>query len=123
MKDAPAQLDMRENIASSRRHASRSATSAAPEPIGEAESVENKDSVIDSRMTNLKVFDLPLTESTVATGKEKRAEEQLLTVDEVATRLSVSRNWVYNHADAIGGYRLGKYLRFSWPRVLERLGR
>jgi hypothetical protein len=57
-----------------------------------------------------------------ATG-EKRTDDQLLTVDEVATRLSVSRNWVYNHADVIGGYRLGKYLRFSWPRVLERLGR
>jgi hypothetical protein len=97
--------------------------SAAPEPIGEAESVENENSVIDSRMPNLKVFDLSLTESTVATGREKRAEDQLLTVDEVAARLSVSRNWVYNHADAIGGYRLGKYLRFSWPRVLERLGR
>jgi hypothetical protein len=58
-----------------------------------------------------------------ATVGEMKREEQLLTVDEVATRLSVSRNWVYNHADAIGGYRLGKYLRFSWPRVLERLGR
>jgi len=58
-----------------------------------------------------------------ATVVEMKREEQLLTVDEVATRLSVSRNWVYNHADAIGGYRLGKYLRFSWPRVLERLGR
>jgi hypothetical protein len=57
-----------------------------------------------------------------ATVVEMKREEQLLTVDEVATRLSVSRNWVYNHADAIGGYRLGKYLRFSWPRVLERLG-
>jgi excisionase family DNA binding protein len=58
-----------------------------------------------------------------ATVVEMKREEQLLTVDEVATRLSVSRNWVYNHVDAIGGYRLGKYLRFSWPRVLERLGR
>ena len=123
MKDASSQFDMRENTASSRRHASRSAMSAAPEPIGEAESAENEDSVIDSRMANLKVFDLSLTESTVATGKKKSAEDQLLTVDEVAARLSVSRNWVYNHADAIGGYRLGKYLRFSWPRVLERLGR
>ena len=123
MKDASTQFDMRENTASSRRHASRSAMSAAPEPIGEAESAENEDSVVDSRMPNLKVFDLSMTESTVATGREKRAEDQLLTVDELAARLSVSRNWVYNHADAIGGYRLGKYLRFSWPRVLERLGR
>ena len=76
-----------------------------------------------SRMPGVEVFDLLLTESETATGEEKKAENQLLTVDEIAARLSVSRNWVYNHADAIGGYRLGKYLRFSWPRVLERLGR
>jgi|ERR1700687_604950 len=123
MKDAPTQLDMHENTASSRRHASRSAMNAAPETIGEAESVENEAAAAESRIPNLRVLDLSLTESTVATGKEKRVEDQLLTVDEVATRLSVSRNWVYNHADAIGGYRLGKYLRFSWSRVLERLGR
>ena len=104
MKDAPIQHDMRENTASSRRHASRPAMrAAASETLGEAELVE--------------------TEAAATTGKEKRAEDQLLTVDEVATRLSVSRNWVYNHADTIGSYRLGKYLRFSWPRVLERLGR
>jgi excisionase family DNA binding protein len=74
-------------------------------------------------MPSVEVFDLSLTESEAATGEEKKAENQLLTVDEIAARLSVSRNWVYNHADEIGGYRLGKYLRFSWLRVLERLGR
>ena len=74
-------------------------------------------------MPGVEVFDLSLTESEAATGEEKKTENQLLTVDEIAVRLSVSRNWVYNHADAIWGYRLGKYLRFSWPRVLERLGR
>ena len=77
----------------------------------------------ESRIPGPKLFNLSLTESTEATGEKKRAEDQLLTVNEVAARLSVSRNWVYNHADTIGGYRLGKYLRFSWPRVLERLGR
>jgi hypothetical protein len=96
---------------------------AASETLDEAELVENEAAATGSRMPSSKVFDLSLTESTVATGGEKRAEDQLLTVDEVATRLSVSRNWVYNHADTIGGYRLGKYLRFSWPRVLDRLGR
>jgi hypothetical protein len=76
---------------------------AASETLGEAELVE--------------------TEAAATTGKEKRAEDQLLTVDEVATRLSVSRNWVYNHADTIGSYRLGKYLRFSWPsRLLKNSG-
>lgn len=46
---------------------------------------------------------------------------QLLTVSEVARRLGVTCGWVYTHADQLGVYRLGKYLRFSWPRVLERL--
>src|SRR5262249_3605333 len=123
MKDAPTQLDLRENTASSRRHASRSATHPATKTIGDAELVEDEAAATESRIPSSKVFNLSLTESTEATGKKKRAEDQLLTVDEVATRLSVSRNWVYNHADAIGGYRLGKYLRFSWPRVMERLGR
>jgi len=95
----------------------------ASEKFGEAELVENEAGAIESPIPSLRVFDLSLTESTAATREEKRAQDQLLTVDEVATRLSVSRNWVCNHADTIGGYRLGKYLRFSWPRVLERLGR
>jgi hypothetical protein len=123
MKDAQTQFKMRENTASSRRHASRPAMRATSEAIGEAELVENEAAATEARMPSVEVFDLSLAESAAATGEEKKAENQLLTVDEVATRLSVSRNWVYNHADTIGGYRLGKYLRFSWPRVLERLGR
>ncbi len=47
----------------------------------------------------------------------------LLTVDEIAERLGVKKSWVYTHAQKIGGYRLGKYLRFSWPRVVECLDR
>ena len=123
MKDAPTQFDMRENTASSRRHASRPATRATSGAIGEAESVGNEAGATESRTPRVAVFELPLIESTGVIGEEGKAGNQLLTVDEIAARVSVSRNWVYNHADAIGGYRLGKYLRFSWPRVLERLGR
>jgi len=47
--------------------------------------------------------------------------ETLLTVTEVALRLRVEPSWVYSHADDLGVYRLGKYLRFSWERVLDRL--
>lgn len=47
----------------------------------------------------------------------------LLTVDELAGRLRVKPSWVYTHADDLGGYRLGKYLRFSWARVIEHLER
>jgi hypothetical protein len=62
-----------------------------------------------------------------ATGGEALRDEvtrepEFLTVSEVALRLRVSRNWVYNHAHSLGVYHLGKYLRFSWPKVLERLG-
>ena len=46
---------------------------------------------------------------------------EILTVPEVATRLRVASSWVYEHADSLGAYRLGKYLRFNWRRVLERL--
>ena len=46
---------------------------------------------------------------------------EILTVTEVAQRLRVAPSWVYGHADLLGAYRLGKYLRFDWKRVLERL--
>jgi len=78
MKDAPTQLDMRENTASSRRHASRPAMRATSEKLGEAELVENEAAAIESRIPSLRVFDLSLTESTATTGEEKRAEDQLL---------------------------------------------
>jgi len=49
------------------------------------------------------------------------ANAGLLTVEEVAGRLRVKPSWVYSHADELGAYRLGKYLRFSWERVLDRM--
>ena len=47
--------------------------------------------------------------------------DALLTVDELAARLRLKPSWIYTHADELGGYRLGKYLRFSWARVIQRL--
>jgi hypothetical protein len=47
----------------------------------------------------------------------------MLTVQELALLLRVKASWVYGHADDLGAYRLGKYLRFSWARVTERLER
>ncbi len=47
----------------------------------------------------------------------------LMTVEEIAAKLQVKRSWVYTHADALGAYHLGKYLRFSWERVVEKLER
>jgi hypothetical protein len=45
----------------------------------------------------------------------------LLTVQELANLLRLNPSWVYLHADELGVYRLGKYLRFSMLRVVERL--
>jgi excisionase family DNA binding protein len=49
--------------------------------------------------------------------------ERLLMVEEVADLLRVPVSWVYRYADDLGAYRVGKYLRFSWDRVLEALER
>jgi hypothetical protein len=49
------------------------------------------------------------------------AAEELLTVSELASQLKLKTSWVYSHADDLGAFRLGKYLRFSLPRVMERL--
>jgi hypothetical protein len=47
--------------------------------------------------------------------------EELLTVRQVAERLQLKPSWVYAHTDDLGGIHVGKYLRFRWERVLERL--
>jgi len=53
--------------------------------------------------------------------KDVSGREELLTVEDLAALLRVPRSWVYSHSQGLGAYKLGKYLRFSWSRVLERL--
>jgi hypothetical protein len=50
-------------------------------------------------------------------------EYDLLTVGEISARLKVKPSWVYAHTKDLGAYHLGKYLRFSWERVLQSLDR
>lgn len=47
------------------------------------------------------------------------SEDRLLTAAEVAERLSVSREWVYQEARAgrVPHVRLGRSIRFRWPDV------
>lgn len=45
----------------------------------------------------------------------------LLNVQELAEELGMKCSWVYDHADELGGFRLGKYIRFDLARVLGRL--
>jgi excisionase family DNA binding protein len=54
-------------------------------------------------------------------GIEVRTNETLMTVHEVARLLRLKPSWVYRHADDLGAYRLGKYLRFSKTQVFEKL--
>jgi hypothetical protein len=48
-------------------------------------------------------------------------QNDIKTVEEIADLLKLKPSWVYAHADDLGAFRLGKYLRFSWSRVLGRL--
>jgi excisionase family DNA binding protein len=68
------------------------------------------------------------TSNTRATGADQVSElHELLTVDEVAALLKVSRGWVYEHISSRGRSRserlphikVGKYIRFE-PHSLRR---
>ena len=123
MKVRNAQSDQRKNPDSPRVHGLRLAVSSSSESVrGIESSQEGAEASPPPRQCATEVFDLPLTDrrARAAVSKERDACH-FLTVKEVAVRLCVSCNWVYSHADALGAYHLGKYLRFSWSRVLERL--
>ncbi len=51
----------------------------------------------------------------------RSSDGSVLTVVELAKKLKVPPSWVYAHADSLGAYRLGKYIRFDWRTVQERL--
>jgi excisionase family DNA binding protein len=123
MKPRPTQFGVRENTASSRQHDSRLDVSSPSLQRARAVELLQEESVTSiPRIADVEVLDLPLSDANVATVESIQDRSQFLTVEEVAVRLGVSRNWVYGHSSELGVYRLGKYLRFSWPRVLERLG-
>ena len=119
MKVRNAQSDQRKNPDSSRVHGLRLTENSSSESVRESEKPRDRVDPTPSARRDVEVFDLPLTDTRVATAVRDGA--QFLTVQEVASRLGVSRNWVYNHAETLGAYHLGKYLRFSWSRVLECL--
>ncbi len=123
MKLSLPQFGARKNPDSSRVPGLRlSVSSSSPEPVRKFDKTQDQAEASSSPPREVQVFDLPLTDTAdAATGGRQRDGSEFLTVEEVAVRLCVSRNWVYNHADALGAYHLGKYLRFSWSRVLERL--
>ncbi len=111
------QFGMRENPASDRRHGSRLAGSSSTSQSAKAVEVVQEEAIASqSEGDDVTVLALPLAEANGATGGKERGSRHFLTVEEVAVRLGVSRNWVYTHAGELGVYRLGKYVRFSWTR-------
>lgn len=104
MKDATTQLELRENAASSRRHASRRIDRTGKEQSLGAYAEES----------SLR-FAASQERGNVAT--EERGE-RLLTIQQVADMLHVPVSWVYGRTrkrsvERLPGIRLGKYWRFS----------
>lgn len=52
-------------------------------------------------------------------GLSTEEATRLLRPDDVASRLSTSRAWVYRNQQALGGFRVGAQLRFE-PDVIDR---
>ncbi len=104
MKDAPTQLDMRENTASARRHASRSEQrTSTPQPP-----VAYNNERLSRTVASHELPNGPTVE---------RADERLLTIQQVADILHVPVSWVYGRTrrrstERLPGIRLGKYWRF-----------
>jgi len=55
-------------------------------------------------------------------------DQNLLSVDELAEKLSVPKSWIYSRSRQSGPYampkiRCGKYIRFNWIDILAWLER
>jgi excisionase family DNA binding protein len=109
MKDAPTQLDTRENTASSRRHASRlvERMSERPQPAS-TEAEGHSESNAFRRKRN--------------GATAERDNEKLITIQQVADLLHVPVSWVYGRTrkrsiERLPGIRLGKYWRFREEEI------
>jgi excisionase family DNA binding protein len=109
MNDTPTQLDLRENTASSRRHASRpmKRMSEPPQPASSGSEDHSESSAFLGNRNG---------------GTEKRDREKLLTIQQVADLLQVPVSWVYGRTrkrslERLPGIRLGKYWRFREEEI------
>jgi excisionase family DNA binding protein len=111
MNDALTQLDMRENTASSRRHASRLGERKSERPQAASNEAE------DHSKSN--TFRRKRNGTTVGRDNES---EKLLTIQQVADLLHVPVSWVYGRTrkrslERLPGIRLGKYWRFRQEEI------
>ena len=109
MKDAPTQLDTRENTASSRRHASRpmERTSERQRPASYGGEDHSESDAFRRERKGAIV---------------ERDNEGLLTIQQVAELLHVPVSWVYGRTrrrsiERLPGIRLGKYWRFREEEI------
>jgi len=123
MKTSHTQFGTRENTASSRQHASRSAV----ESYSKATCIEDGPETQQPSLRNQRPvpeLENPLHAASerAATVGERRDENHLLSVREVAELLQVPVSWVYGRMrkrsiERLPGYRLGKYWRFRADEV------
>jgi excisionase family DNA binding protein len=117
---------MRENTASSGRHAPRltrvisSNTNHLEQQSPETQSLSTYEELPATSIES----SLHAGAENVATGGETACECCLLTVHEVAALLHVPVSWVYGRmrkrsTERLPGYRLGKYWRFRKHQILE----
>ena len=124
MNRRPIQFGVRENTASSRQHASRLAVHPGPDEFSRRGEGEIQASVTDNDRPWTGCEDAQHAAARpAATAKERRDENNLLTVHEVAELLHVPVSWVYERVRnrslaRLPGYRLGKYWRFREAEVL-----
>jgi len=123
------QFGVRENTASSRQHASRLAVHPGPDEFSRRGEGEIQASLTDNDRPCTGYEDAQhATTRPAATAKERRDENSLLTVQEVAELLQVPVSWVYERVRnrslaRLPGYRLGKYWRFRQAEVLTWIER
>jgi predicted DNA-binding transcriptional regulator AlpA len=128
MKLRPTQFGVRENTASSRRHASRPAVSSSLSQKQRVSVASVKDE--KGAPPTCLVVEAPDTfrgeNPQEATEGKERDDSHLLTVHDVAELLQVPVSWVYKHAgpqcpNPLPCMKLGKYLRFRSNDILAFL--
>ncbi len=125
MKLRSTQSGMRENTASSRQHAPRSAMRSTPNQSAKPSDISREEArPISASFSQTSPSSSPNNAAQIAaTEGEESHGKHLLTVHEVADLLQVPVSWVYGRTrkrslERIPSYRLGKYWRFRQDEVL-----
>ena len=126
MKPGNTKFGMHENTASPRQHDSRVAVQSAPASSATPSAAVNEALLASPKSSSYESPMRPPNNAahTAATGGERRHEDHLLTVREVAGMFQVPVSWVYERTRRRGSeqlphIKLGKYLRFEETIIRE----